>query len=136
MKHLLLSALLLLGSFAWGREYSIEVVRVVDGDTIEADIQLGFGFQMRKAHIRLANANAPESNTDAGKAVKIWLSEQVLGRTCTLITDDKGETDKYGRVLGRVVLAGRDLGEALKASGRARGGPGRKDPPEPVVITR
>lgn len=122
----------LLGIAAAG-EYQAQVVRVIDGDTIVADIRLGFGVELVLQPIRLSNANAPEKDTEAGVIAKGWLATQLEGKTVTLITT-KTERDKYGRVLARVLLDGKDIGEQAKAEHFAHGGPGRKDGPQ--VITK
>ena len=44
-------------------EYRCEVVHIVDGDTIDVDIDLGFGVWMRKERIRLYGIDTPESRT-------------------------------------------------------------------------
>jgi micrococcal nuclease len=88
-------------------EYSCKILRVVDGDTVDVDIDLGFGVWMHKQRIRMYGIDTPESRTRdleekhyglmAKEIVKKWIPE---GSTQTLITekDDKG---KYGRILGK-----------------------------------
>ena len=44
-------------------EYKCTVVNVVDGDTVDVDIDLGFGVWMRKQRIRMYGIDAPESRT-------------------------------------------------------------------------
>ena len=44
-------------------EYRTKVVRVVDGDTVDVDIDLGFGVWLRKSRIRLLGVDTPESRT-------------------------------------------------------------------------
>ena len=44
-------------------EYKCKVVRVVDGDTVDVDIDLGFGVWMRKQRIRMYGIDTPESRT-------------------------------------------------------------------------
>lgn len=81
--------------------YRADVVRVVDGDTVDVNIQLGFSIVMRKQRIRLFGINAPEMRTRHGKEVKKYLANLIEGRAVTLrtIKDKKG---KYGRWLGIV----------------------------------
>lgn len=121
----LLAFPVLIGLAAAG-EYQAQVVRVIDGDTIVADIRLGFGVELSLQPIRLANANAPEKDTEAGILARGWLATQLEGKTVTIITS-KTERDKYGRVLARVLVDGKDIGEQAKAEHFAHGGPGRKD---------
>ena len=44
-------------------EYKCKLVRVVDGDTVDVDIDLGFGVWLRKQRIRLYGIDTPESRT-------------------------------------------------------------------------
>ena len=44
-------------------EYNCKMVRVVDGDTVDVDIDLGFGVWMRNQRIRMYGIDAPESRT-------------------------------------------------------------------------
>ncbi len=44
-------------------EYQCKIVRVVDGDTVDVDIDLGFGTWMKKQRIRLYGIDTPESRT-------------------------------------------------------------------------
>ncbi len=128
MRSLFGLILALLSLPAIAREYPAEVVRVIDGDTVEITIDLGFKLALRGEHVRLANANAPEKNTPAGVVSKGWLAVQIEGKRCLVVTDDKNERDKYGRILGRILIDGVDIGERAKAEHFAHGGPGRKDP--------
>lgn len=85
-------------------EYNCKVVRVVDGDTVDVDIDLGFGIVYANQRVRLYGIDTPESRTrdlnekKFGLYAKKFLTER-LGETCVLRTklDKKG---KYGRVLG------------------------------------
>ena len=95
--------------------YNATCVRVVDGDTIDADIDLGFGVKIKK-RIRLAGINAPESRTrnkvekKLGLAAKERLIELMEGAANCFELESQ-ELGKYGRVLGRLhinKLAGKD----------------------------
>ena len=88
-------------------EYSCKIVRVVDGDTVDVDIDLGFGVWMHKERIRLHGIDTPESRTRdleekkfgllAKKQVEHFLPE---GSIQTLITV-KDKAGKFGRILGK-----------------------------------
>jgi micrococcal nuclease len=96
--------------------YKARVERVVDGDTIDVTLDLGFDIQL-KGRIRFAGINAPESRTkdpvekEAGLAAKRyvedWTSALEGGVIIQTTLDDKG---KYGRILGRIL---NDEGECL-----------------------
>ena len=82
--------------------YKAELVRVVDGDTVELMIDLGFS-QFTRQTMRLYGIDAPELRTEAGKAAKAWLwealqpLESIYVQTIQLST--KAKRDKYGRFL-------------------------------------
>ena len=82
--------------------YKAELIRVVDGDTVDLIIDLGFDTS-RKERFRLYGVDAPEINTLAGKASKAWLwgalqpLEAIYVQTVQLST--KAKRDKYGRFL-------------------------------------
>ena len=95
--------------------YNATCVKVVDGDTIDANIDLGFGVKIKK-RIRLAGINAPESRTrnlvekKLGLAAKERLKEMMEGAANCFELESQ-ELGKYGRVLGRLhinKLAGKD----------------------------
>jgi micrococcal nuclease len=82
--------------------YKAELIRVVDGDTVDLIIDLGFDT-LRKERFRLYGIDAPEMRTEAGKAAKKWLwdalqpLEAIYVQTIQLST--KAKRDKYGRFL-------------------------------------
>ena len=88
-------------------EYKCTVVKVVDGDTVDVDIDLGFGVWMRKQRIRMYGIDAPESRTSNrlekryGIASKKYLIGMLDDKELILKThkDAKG---KYGRILGEI----------------------------------
>ena len=96
--------------------YNAKLDRVVDGDTIDAIIDLGFDVHVKK-RIRLAGINAPESRTrnkvekKLGLAAKERLIEMLDGAANCFELESQ-ELGKYGRVLGRLhinKLAGKDV---------------------------
>lgn len=86
-------------------EYSAKVVRVVDADTLILDVDLGFEVR-KKMRVRLAEVNAPELNTDAGKTatewVSSWLAENQRSDGSIIIRTVKDRQDRYGRYLAWV----------------------------------
>ena len=88
-------------------EYSCTIVKVVDGDTVDVDIDLGFGVWLKKQRIRLYGIDTPESRTrdleekKYGLVAKAFVEAHLpLGSTRPLTTvQDK--TGKYGRILGK-----------------------------------
>jgi micrococcal nuclease len=90
-------------------DYKCNVVKIVDGDTVDVDIDLGFGIWMRNERVRIMGIDTPESRTrdlvekKFGLAAKERL-KQLLGESTVLRTqiarngeDMKG---KFGRILG------------------------------------
>lgn len=90
-------------------EYKARIVRIVDGDTVDVDIDLGFGIWLTDERVRIMGIDTPESRTSNeiekifGKAAKERLKE-LLGPYATLKTRvaNNGEDmrGKFGRVLG------------------------------------
>lgn len=81
--------------------YEARVIRVVDGDTIDLDIDLGFHTRVIK-RIRLSFINAPERHTDLGKRSKDFLLKNIPEGSKVIIKTQLDSTDKYGRVLGEI----------------------------------
>ena len=86
------------------------VLKVVDGDTIDASIDLGFDISLSK-RIRLAGIDAPESRTTnlkekaLGLESKEWLKKALEGAKDILIkTELPGSTEKYGRIIGHLFI--------------------------------
>jgi len=86
-------------------EYRVKIVRVVDGDTVDVDIDLGFGIWMKGERVRLFGIDTPESRTrdkeekKYGLAAKEYLKEKLASGTPFLRTFKDG-VGKYGRILG------------------------------------
>ena len=91
--------------------YRIKSVhKVVDGDTIDADIDLGFDISLTK-RIRLAGVDTPESRTTdvkekaLGLEVKEWLKKKLEGQKDIVVkTELPDSTEKYGRILGHLFV--------------------------------
>ena len=88
-------------------EYRCKIVRVVDGDTVDVDIDLGFGIWMHKERVRLHGIDTPESRTRDLEEKKYGLlaKEQILfflpeGSMQTLVTV-KDKAGKFGIILGK-----------------------------------
>lgn len=107
--------------------YRAKVVRTVDGDTIDVELDLGFDITL-KARVRLVGINTPESRTRdleekaAGLAAKEYVGKWLLhfcGNQCIIETKLDGR-GKFGRVLGRVLSDdGVCLNDLLLAEGHA-----------------
>jgi micrococcal nuclease len=90
------------------------VARVVDGDTIDASIDLGFDISLEK-RIRLAGVDTPESRTTdlkekaMGLESKEWLKKKLEGAKDIIIkTELPDSTEKYGRIIGHLFINGQE----------------------------
>ena len=108
--------------------YRIRTIsKVVDGDTIDADIDLGFDISLGK-RIRLAGIDTPESRTTNAKEKamglesKDWLKKALEGAKDILIkTELPDSTEKYGRIIGHLFINGQEtsLNSQMITSGYA-----------------
>jgi micrococcal nuclease len=100
-------------------EYSCKIVKVIDGDTTDVDIDLGFGVWLKKQRIRFYGIDTPESRTrDKEEKVYGMLAKEFvqdylpLGSTQVLRTKKDG-VGKYGRILGEFVVDDTTLNQLL-----------------------
>jgi endonuclease YncB( thermonuclease family) len=93
--------------------------RVVDADTVHANLDLGWGVWRQNAPIRLSGIDAPELSTPVGRAARTWLMDWLgnLPVPCTVVSHS---IDKYGRVLANVQVGAWDLCAALVQAGQAK----------------
>ena len=92
-----------------------KVIKVVDGDTIDADIDLGFDISLTK-RVRLSGVDTPESRTTdlkektLGLEVKEWLKKKLQDQTDIIIkTELPDSTEKYGRILGQLFVGDKEV---------------------------
>ena len=89
-------------------EYKAKIIKVVDGDTVDIDVDLGFGIWYRNQRVRLYGIDTPESRTrdqvekQYGLMAKEFL-KAALGKESTLRTH-KDATGKFGRILGEFIV--------------------------------
>jgi len=91
-------------------EYDVTIIKVVDGDTVDVDIDLGFGICLKDERVRIMGIDTPESRTRDkiedlfGEAAKTRLKELLTeGEAKLITTEDKHGEDmkgKFGRILG------------------------------------
>jgi micrococcal nuclease len=79
-------------------EYKARLIKVVDGDTIDIEIDLGLHI-FHEVRCRLFGLNAPERYTPAGPAATEWLTVQLVQHPTFMIRTYKDKTEKYGRYL-------------------------------------
>ena len=89
-------------------EYRCKVVKIIDGDTVEVDIDLGFGVWLHKERIRLFGIDTPESRTrdleekKYGLAAKEYLTGMLDDDGGIKLKTHKDKTGKFGRILGEL----------------------------------
>jgi len=94
-------------------EYHVKkVANVVDGDTIDVDIDLGFDISF-SSRVRLAGIDTPESRTSdkaekvLGLEAKEYLKSKIKeAKDVVIKTEKMDSSEKYGRILGWVYLDG------------------------------
>tara|TARA_E500000178_G_scaffold340535_1_gene383348 strand:+ start:432 stop:845 length:414 start_codon:yes stop_codon:yes gene_type:complete len=103
--------------------YNAQLTRVVDGDTIDASVDLGFDT-WKKVRIRLVGINAPESRTRDLEEKKRGLATKE--RVIKLLEENKNKfilhsqgVGKYGRCLGEIYLDNINLNKQLVSEGLA-----------------
>ena len=94
-------------------EYRCKILKVVDGDTVDVDIDLGFGVVLSDERVRIMGIDTPESRTSDkvekvfGLAAKDAL-KSMLGKTSILKTqinrDGEDMKGKFGRILGDFII--------------------------------
>ena len=89
-------------------EYKAQIDRIIDGDTVDVNINLGFDVILSKKRVRLYGIDTPESRTrDKEEKVRGLLSKAFLTRQCPkgsdirLVSHDIG---KFGRILGEIFV--------------------------------
>ena len=100
-------------------EYACKVERVVDGDTVDVVLDLGFDI-LYKCRVRLFGIDTPESRTRdkdekaRGKMAGAFLKEAIDNGTKVVIqTKLKDSRGKFGRVLGDVVVDGININQSM-----------------------
>lgn len=96
-------------------DFEATVTRVKDGDTIEVKTDLrNFVFP-----IRLANTAAPEMSEAGGQISKSWLEDKLQNQEVTILVDRNNRIEKWGRLLGEVILMGININNQLVAENLA-----------------
>ena len=112
-------------------EYRCKVIKVIDGDTVDVDIDLGFDIMLKDERVRIMGIDTPESRTrdkvekKFGLASKARLKELIGGKSGPILKtqiNKKGEDmrGKFGRILGDFVTDdGRMVTDILVEEGHA-----------------
>lgn len=100
--------------------YKAKVTRVVDGDTVDCEVDLGF-HMTAKIRFRLARINTPEVRgieKVEGIKAKDWLIDQ-LNQNNNEVIVKTSKTGKYGRWLAEILIEDRNMNDELVKSGNA-----------------
>ena len=109
-------------------EYDVKVLKVVDGDTVDVDIDLGFGVTLTDERVRIMGIDTPESRTRDkvedlfGEAAKARLKELMKDGGKLITTEDRKGEDmkgKFGRILGDFKVDGKLVTDILIEEGHA-----------------
>lgn len=109
-------------------EYRVEVLRVVDGDTLECEIDCGFKIALTE-HVRLYGVDTPEvfgphavpEGKLASAFTRAWVNDR-LGKQLWIRSNRYDEREKYGRILATLFCEGEEtsLNAALLKAGHAK----------------
>ena len=109
-------------------EYKAKLVKVVDGDTVDVDIDLGFGVWLKNERVRIMGIDTPESRTSDkvekvfGLAAKERLKQLVEKETILKTFAAKDGEDmkgKFGRILGDFIVGDKMVTEIMIEEGHA-----------------
>ena len=106
--------------------YEVELLKVVDGDTVDVNINLGFGVWLRDERVRIMGIDTPESRTSDkvekvfGLAAKHRLKELLHEGAVLITTEDNSGEDmkgKFGRILGDFEVEGKRVTDIMIEEG-------------------
>jgi micrococcal nuclease len=98
--------------------YFTKIEKVIDGDTVDVFIDLGFKV-WRSERIRLVGVDTAEKNTPYGKATKEYLTQLLAGKIVKL---EVFKPDKYGRYLGKIYINSEiSINDQMVSTGMAKG---------------
>jgi micrococcal nuclease len=93
-------------------QYKCKILKVLDGDTVDIDLDLGFKIILANQRVRMAGVDTPESRTAIaeekvrGQLSKKKLAEKLPIGSWQIIETQKSDSndDKFGRILGVFIL--------------------------------
>jgi len=93
-------------------QYKCKIIKVLDGDTVDIDLDLGFKIILANQRVRMAGVDTPESRTAIaeekvrGQLSKKKLAEKLPVGSWQIIETQKPDSndDKFGRILGVFIL--------------------------------
>ena len=99
-------------------EYRCNITRVVDGDTVDAEIDCGFDI-IYKSRIRLYGIDTPESRTRnldekaRGKLASQFIKDKIAEAKLVKVKTNLDKKGKFGRVLGSIIADDLDLNQTM-----------------------
>lgn len=107
-------------------KYNVKIKKVVDGDTVDVDIDLGFGVWLHKERVRIMGIDTPESRTRDkveklfGLASKQKLKDLLpLSSMQVLVVEEYDAKGKFGRILGDFEIEDKKVTDILIEEGHA-----------------
>lgn len=108
--------------FQYTEDFVAKVIKVHDGDTVTLQTkERDFNFPLR-----LLNIDARELN-EGGKEIGEWLRNRALGKTVDIRINSNNRVDRYGRLLGDLIVDGLNMGEVMLALNLVKTFEGRND---------
>jgi micrococcal nuclease len=102
-------------------EYRAIIRSVYDGDTLRADIDLGFGATLKNQSLRVHGIDTPELGSDGGIAAREFARTLMPAALVVTIQTFKDAREKYGRYLAKITLPdGSDFAAEMVAAGHAK----------------
>ena len=93
-------------------EYKTKIKRFVDGDTVDVDIDLGFGIVLVKQRIRLYGIDTKEEKF-YGKLAGQFLKDQCKKGSCITLRTHLDKKGKFGRILGEIIVDGVNINQLM-----------------------
>lgn len=100
-------------------EYAATIVSIYDGDTLRADVDLGFDTWRGNEPFRLLGIQAPELGKPGGREARDWLRDLLPLGSEVRIKTVKDRQEKYGRYLATIFKGDLNVNEALVDAGHA-----------------
>ena len=92
-------------------EYRVQIRRIVDGDTVDVDIDLGFGVWLHNERIRVDGIDTPEKRTrdlvekEFGNLATAFVESMIpVGTEQVMVTTEYDPVGKFGRILGTFIV--------------------------------
>lgn len=91
-------------------DYDAVVTRVIDGDTVETEVDVGFNLWLKRIRFRLVGVDTPELHDsdpvkrEKANEAKQYTLEKLLGKSVYIVSEKDNEHDSFGRWLATIFL--------------------------------